>query len=129
VVTIFPPFFEGPLSLSIPARARAAGAVEYRLVDLRDFTHDRHRSVDDYPYGGGPGMVMRPAPFFEAVEALGARGPIVLLSPRGKRFEQADALRFAAGTELTLLAATTRTSTSAWPTTWPPRSCRSATSC
>ena len=103
VVTVFPPFFEGPLSLSIPARARAAGAVEYRLVDLRDFTHDRHRSVDDYPYGGGPGMVMRPAPFFEAVEALGARGPVVLLSPRGQRFAQADAVRYAAGPELTLL--------------------------
>ncbi len=103
VVTIFPQFFEGPLALSIPARARAAGAVEYRLVDLRDHTHDRHRSVDDYPYGGGPGMVMRPAPFFEAVEALGAAAPVVLLSPRGRRFTQADAVRYAAGAELTLL--------------------------
>jgi tRNA (guanine37-N1)-methyltransferase len=103
VVTIFPQFFEGPLALSIPARARAAGAVEYRLVDLRDFTHDRHRSVDDYPYGGGPGMVMRPGPFFEAVEALGAAAPVVLMSPRGRRFTQADAVRYAAGAELTLL--------------------------
>jgi tRNA (guanine37-N1)-methyltransferase len=103
VVTIFPQFFEVPLSLSIPARAAAAGQVTYRLVDLRDFTHDRHRSVDDYPYGGGPGMVMRPGPFFEAVESLGATRPIVLLSPRGRRFSHADAERFAAGEELTLL--------------------------
>ena len=103
VVTIFPDFFTGPLSLSIPARARAAGAVDFRLVDLRDYTHDRHRTVDDYPYGGGPGMVMKPAPFFEAVEAIGARAPIVLVSARGRRFAQADAARFAAGGELTIL--------------------------
>ena len=103
IVTIFPQFFETPLALSIPARAAAAGRVEYRVVDLRDYTHDRHRTVDDYPYGGGPGMVMKPGPFFEAVEALGATAPIVLLSPRGKVFTQADALRFAAGAELTLL--------------------------
>jgi len=103
VVTIFPGFFAGPLSLSIPARAAAAGGVEYRVVDLRDFTHDRHRTVDDYPYGGGPGMVMKPGPFFEAVEALGATSPIVLLSPRGRRFGHADAVRFAEGEELTLL--------------------------
>ena len=103
VVTIFPEFFRGPLGLSIPARAAAAGAVEYRITDLRAFTHDRHRSVDDYPYGGGAGMVMSPAPFFEAVESLGATRPIVLLAARGRRFAQADAVRFAAGTELTLL--------------------------
>ena len=59
VVSIFPQFFEGPLSLSIPARAKAAGSVQYHLVDLRDHTHDKHRSVDDTPYGGGSGMVMR----------------------------------------------------------------------
>ena len=58
VITIFPDFFTTPLGLSIPARARDAGAVEYRVLDLRAFTHDRHRTVDDYPYGGGPGMVM-----------------------------------------------------------------------
>jgi tRNA (guanine37-N1)-methyltransferase len=103
VVTIFPDFFRGPLGLSIPERARAAGGVEYNLVDLREFTHDKHKSVDDAPYGGGPGMVMKPGPFFEAVEAIGAEPPIVLLSPRGKLFTHADAVRFAAGSELTLL--------------------------
>lgn len=103
IVTIFPEFFTMPLSISIPARAAAAGGVRYRVVDLRDFTHDKHRTVDDYPYGGGPGMVMKPGPFFEAVESLGATSPIVLLSPRGRRFEQTDASRFASGTELTLL--------------------------
>ena len=103
VVTIFPDFFAGPLSLSIPARAVQAGAVQYRVVDLRDFTHDKHRTVDDYPYGGGAGMVMKPEPFFEAVDALKLSGPIVLLSPRGRRFTQDDARRYAAGSELTLL--------------------------
>jgi tRNA (guanine37-N1)-methyltransferase len=103
VVTIFPDFFGGPLSLSIPARAVAAGAVQYRIVDLREFTHDRHRTVDDSPYGGGPGMVMKPEPFFEAVDALMPRGPIVLLSPRGRRFSQDDARRYAKEQELTIL--------------------------
>src|SRR6185312_3658863 len=103
VVTIFPGFFTTPLALSIPSRAAAAGGVRYNVMDLRDFTHDRHRTVDDYPYGGGPGMVMKPGPFFEAVESVGATSPIVLLSPRGRRFTQDDASRFAAGTELTLL--------------------------
>lgn len=103
VVTIFPEFFAGPLSLSIPSRAAAAGSVSYNIIDLRDFTHDKHRTVDDYPYGGGAGMVMKPGPFFEAVESLRAKAPIVLLSPRGKIFAHADAERFAAGEELTLL--------------------------
>ena len=103
VVTIFPEFFTGPLGLSIPEKARASGGVEYNIVDLRDFTHDKHRTVDDYPYGGGAGMVMKPGPFFEAVESLGASSPIVLLSPRGKLFSHADAVRYAEGSELTLL--------------------------
>ena len=100
VVTIFPEFFSGPLGLSIPSRAAAAGSVRYNLVDLRDFTHDKHRTVDDAPYGGGAGMVMKPQPFFEAVESLNTKPPIVLLSPRGRVFSHADAERFAAGEEL-----------------------------
>jgi tRNA (guanine37-N1)-methyltransferase len=103
VVTIFPDFFTIPLGLSIPARAAAAGLVEFRFVDLRDHTHDRHRTVDDYPYGGGAGMVMKPEPFFEAVESFAPTGPIVLMSARGRRFVQADAVRFAAAPELTIL--------------------------
>lgn len=103
VVTIFPDFFAGPLGLSIPARAKAAGGVEYNIVDLRDYTHDKHKTVDDAPYGGGAGMVMKPGPFFEAVEAIEAKAPIVLLSPRGKLFGHADAVRYAEGSELTLL--------------------------
>src|SRR3954463_9885073 len=102
IVTIFPEFFS-PLGLSIPSRAREAGSVDYRVVDLRDFTHDRHRTVDDYPYGGGAGVVMKPEPFFEAVESLGAEPPIVLMSARGRSFSPADAIRFAGGAELTLL--------------------------
>ena len=103
VVTIFPEFFAAPLGLSIPARAAVAGSVTFNIVNLRDYTHDRHRTVDDTPYGGGPGMVMKPAPFFEAVEALGAPPPVVLMSARGRRFTQADAVRFAAGQTLTML--------------------------
>lgn len=103
IVSIFPDFFTGPLGLSIPKRAAEAGLVAYHCVDLRDFTHDRHRTVDDAPYGGGAGMVMKPQPFFEAVESIGATSPIVLLSPRGKVFTHADAERYAAGSELTLL--------------------------
>jgi tRNA (guanine37-N1)-methyltransferase len=103
VITIFPDFFSSPLGLSIPARAAAAGAVSYHITDLRDFTHDRHRTVDDAPYGGGAGMVMKPEPFFEAIDALAPGPPIVLMSARGRRFSHRDAVRFAGGQTLTLL--------------------------
>jgi tRNA (guanine37-N1)-methyltransferase len=103
LVTIFPDFFAGPLGLSIPARAAEAGLVEYRTVDLRDYTHDKHRTVDDIPYGGGAGMVMKPEPFFEAVDDLAPTGPIVLLSARGRPFRHEDAVRFSVEPELTLL--------------------------
>jgi tRNA (guanine37-N1)-methyltransferase len=103
IITIFPDFFAAPLALSIPARAAAAGSVRYSVIDLRTFTHDRHRTVDDAPFGGGPGMVMKPEPFFEAVDSIGATAPIVLVSARGRPFSQADAVRFAEGEELTIL--------------------------
>ncbi|MGD8288058.1 MAG: tRNA (guanosine(37)-N1)-methyltransferase TrmD [Gemmatimonadota bacterium] len=103
IVTIFPDFFAAPLGLSIPGRAAAAELVEYHLVDLRDYTHDKHRTVDDVPYGGGAGMVMKPEPFFEAVDDLGPSGPIVLLSARGRPFRHEDAVRFSLADELTLL--------------------------
>jgi len=103
IVSIFPSFFEGPLSLSIPARAAQAGLVEYNLVDLREYTHDRHRTVDDVPYGGGAGMVMKPEPFFEAVDDLTPSGPIVLLSARGRPFRHEDAVRLSVEPEVTLL--------------------------
>jgi len=103
VVTIFPAFFEEPLRTSIPGRAETAGIAEYRVVDLRDFTHDRHRTVDDEPYGGGAGMLMKPEPFFEAVDELEPKGPIVLLSPGGRRFDHETAVRYSLEQELTLL--------------------------
>jgi tRNA (guanine37-N1)-methyltransferase len=109
VVTLFPDFFRGPLGLSIPARAAAAGLVSYNLVQLRDFTHDRHQTVDDLPYGGGAGMVMKPDPFWEAVESLAPagsdrpQGPILLMSARGKRFGHSDAVRLSLQQEVTFL--------------------------
>ncbi len=103
IVTIFPDLFEAPLSTSIPGRAREKGLVEYRVLDLRDFTHDRHQTVDDYPYGGGAGMVMKPEPFFEAVESLDRTGPVILLSARGRSFTHDDAVRLSLQPDLTLL--------------------------
>ena len=103
IVTIFPEFFATPLSLSIPGRAASAGLVEYRVVDLRDFAHDKHKTVDDYPFGGGAGMVMKPEPFFEAIEAIQPLGPILLMSARGKPFTHSDAVRLSVAAEITLL--------------------------
>jgi len=103
VVTIFPEFFAGPFGTSIVGRAAEAGTARLRVVDLRDYTHDRHRTVDDEPFGGGAGMVMKPEPFFEAVDDLEPGGPVVLLSPRGRKFDHATAVRYSVGEELTLL--------------------------
>ncbi len=109
IVTLFPDFFREPLGLSIPGRAAEAGLVEYRLVNLRDFGDGRYQSVDDYPYGGGAGMVLKPEPFFAAVESLAPSGTekpggkVVLLSARGRRFRHEDAVRLSLQPEVTFL--------------------------
>lgn len=118
VATIFPGMFAGPLGTSIAARAQESGLVEVRIHDLRDFATDKHRTVDDYPYGGGAGMVMKAQPFFDMVEtvtgmALPALRPtppgddgrphIVLFSPAGKRLDQSGVRRLAACPWLILL--------------------------
>jgi tRNA (guanine37-N1)-methyltransferase len=108
VVTIFPRMVEAPLADGIVRRAVERGLARIRVHDLRDFSDDRHRSVDDTPFGGGPGMVMKAEPFFRAVEGLLPEGPqerdaVVLLSPRGRRFDQPAARRFAGLEHLVLL--------------------------
>src|SRR6058998_4036864 len=102
VVTLFPEVFPAPLAASIVGRAAEQGLVRFRVVQLRDYTHDKHHTVDDYPYGGGAGMVLKPEPFFEAVDDLRVGPPIVLLSARGRRFTHGDAVRFVVGGQLTL---------------------------
>jgi tRNA (guanine37-N1)-methyltransferase len=115
IVTIFPGFFAGPLEHGILRRAREAGLVDVHVHDLRAATHDRHRTVDDRPFGGGEGMVLKPEPLFEAVEGIlggprealassAARGTaIVLLSASGRLFRQETARRFAALERVVLL--------------------------
>jgi tRNA (guanine37-N1)-methyltransferase len=104
VFTIFPEIFEGPLSTSLLRRAVGAGLLEVRVHDLREWATDRHRSVDDESFGGGPGMVMKPEPAFAAVESLDPdRGRVILLSPAGRRLDQALVAELAAEEHLTLL--------------------------
>jgi tRNA (guanine37-N1)-methyltransferase len=103
VVTLFPEFFPGPLGTSILGRAAAKGLVRVTVRDLRDWTHDRHQTADDAPYGGGAGMVLKPEPFFEMQDELRRVPPVVLLSARGGAFTHADAVRYSVGTQLTLL--------------------------
>lgn len=90
VVTIFPEYFAGPLDAALLGKARARGLVEIRVHDLRDHAIDKHRTVDDEPFGGGPGMVMKPEPWFSAVESLPGWGDArrILLTPAGRRFTQ-----------------------------------------
>ena len=88
VLTLFPELFPGPLSSGVTGRGLNAGLVSIRVHNLRDYTHDRHRQVDDVPYGGGPGMVLKPEPIFEAVRARTGKGPVILLSPQGELLNQ-----------------------------------------
>jgi tRNA (guanine37-N1)-methyltransferase len=105
VVTLFPEWFAAPLASSILGRAAKARLVTYRIVQLRDYTHDKHQTVDDAPYGGGAGMVLKVEPLVEAVEGLEVvkGSPIVLMSARGKLFTHDAAVRYSLGRELTLL--------------------------
>ena len=107
VLTIFPEFFEGPFTHGVVKRAREAGILDIRIHNLRDWTHDRHKTVDDRPFGGGEGMVLKPEPIFAAVESiLPERGPeqtVVLLSAQGRLFDQKMANRFTCARELLLI--------------------------
>jgi tRNA (guanine37-N1)-methyltransferase len=104
VLTLFPAMFAGPLDESIIMRARKAGLLELKIHNLRDWTHDRHKTVDDRPFGGGPGMLLKPEPIFEAVESVRrTETKVVLLSPSGRKFDQAIARELAAEKDLLLI--------------------------
>ena len=104
ILTLFPGIFTGPLDESILKRARENGLVQVRVHNLRDFTHDKHRVVDDRPYGGGPGMLLKPEPIFEAVEKLQRSDScVVLMTPQGRPFTQALASQFAGRPHLIII--------------------------
>jgi len=108
VISAFPGLFEGPLSESIVRRALDKKKVEIHLIDLRDYSEDKHRSVDDYPYGGGPGMILKPEPFFNAMRALKQEHAVkarrvILLSPQGEPYSQKLANELAQEDELVFL--------------------------
>lgn len=104
VLTLFPEMFAGPLDVSMVARARKSGLVDLQVRNLRDWTHDRHKTVDDRPFGGGPGMVLKPEPIFEAVEALaGEKTRVLMMAPTGRPFTQAIARELAGQEHLLFL--------------------------
>ena len=104
ILTLFPGMFVGPFDESMLKRAREAGLLQLNLVDIRDFATDRHRTVDDTPYGGGPGMVMKAGPIFAAIEAVrSADSRVILLSPQGRLFEQAMAIELSTLPHLVLI--------------------------
>ncbi|HTL58100.1 MAG TPA: tRNA (guanosine(37)-N1)-methyltransferase TrmD [Candidatus Limnocylindrales bacterium] len=105
VLTLFPAMFAGPLDESIVKRARQAGLLDLRIHNLREYAHDRHKTVDDRPFGGGPGMLLKPEPIFEAVESLAREQTrVILLSPAGRVFNQAIARELALIDELLLVS-------------------------
>ena len=105
VLTLFPAMFAGPLDESIIKRAREAGRLDLAIYNLRDYAHDRHRTVDDRPFGGGPGMLLKPEPIFEAVESLARENTrVILLSPSGRPFTQAIAQELAGLEHLLLVS-------------------------
>ncbi len=104
MLTLFPEMFTGPVDVSIIQRARKSGLLDLRVHNLRDYTHDNYKTVDDRPFGGGPGMVLKPEPIFEAVEALADEGTkVILLSPAGRVFDQAAARAMATEPRLLLI--------------------------
>ena len=104
VLTLFPEMFRGPLDASIVNRARESGLLNLRVINLRDYTHDRHKTVDDKPFGGGPGMLLKPEPIFEAVENLAVeKTRVVMLTPAGRKFTQGIARELAQHEHLLLL--------------------------
>ena len=138
LLTIFPDFFTGPFSHGVVARARDSGKLDLAIHDLRQFTHDRHRTVDDRCFGGGAGMLMKPAPIFEAVEAIFAptreerlaKGQqVVLLTPQGPLFTQATARRYAICSELLLICGRYEGVDERVAEIWPMRNYRLATTC
>lgn len=103
ILTLFPEAFPGPLQAGVTGRALQSGAIELVVHHLRDYTHDRHRQVDDIPYGGGAGMVLKPEPIFEAVRARQGKGPVILLSPQGERLRQSTIRELAAHDDIYLI--------------------------
>jgi len=103
VLTLFPEMFPGPLSGGVTGRGLATGLVTLRIHNLRDYAHDRHRQVDDVPYGGGAGMVLKPEPIFEAVRARTGKGPVILLTPQGTLLNQRVVRELASHDDLYLI--------------------------
>jgi len=103
ILTLFPEMFPGPLNAGVTGRGLAAGLVTLRVHNLRDYTHDRHRQVDDVPFGGGAGMVLKPEPIFEAVRARAGKGPVILLTPQGELLNQGLVRQLAGHDDLYLI--------------------------